>query len=286
MNKKLQPLQLMFDRVGNKSPEPAVASSRSIDTATKKKLDDKHKNAKVLRKNKRKVAGEVEAAIAMETSDNSINECYDNLLYLLTNIHPGKDEGNSPIIKNKRGLCKENEAPAKKAKKSTDETNKTYSAGGIVVRAYQVDMYSMKDMIKDAEGGGTKILDQITGELIKKMPCGLYPSCASTLDKDGLVIGGELVLPEGHRRQGLSVYICGDHVADKVDDVLTDDDSVGGDRDEELNELETSVMEEELSTFSEIGREGGDEKEEGEEDSDDEDKVKERSFFSQSVLSK
>ena len=71
----------------------------------------------------------------METGDKSITDCYDNLLFSLTNIHPGQAEGSSPIIKKRKaeqhGPKDENGPKTNKAK--VDEV-KTSSLGGISIR--------------------------------------------------------------------------------------------------------------------------------------------------------
>ena len=72
----------------------------------------------------------------------------------------------------------------------------------------------MKKLIEEAENNGTEILDKETGNFIKKMPCGFYPTCVDSLGKDSMVIGGKLIFPKERRNGDKMVYICKEHQAD------------------------------------------------------------------------
>ena len=116
----------------------------------------------------------------------------------------------------------------------------------------------MIDIINNAQQKGAKILDDATGNLVKKVPCGFYPSCVNALEKDGFVIGGLVIQPPGHKRINKLVYLCEDHKVDmqepmveerntkeSIADVVDKENDVD-DSDCSLDELESSVSEEQL----------------------------------------
>ena len=139
---------------------------------------------------------------------------------------------------------------------------KTYSLGGLCIRREDDETYALSDLFPKTRGEGGRILDNETGELVKKIPCGFYPSCPSTFTKDSRVIGGTLIKPEGHRRIDKLVYICADHQADseviaksmqaetgiegketKAED--SEEDSEVDSEESEIDELTKSLIEEE-----------------------------------------
>ena len=210
-------------------------------------------NAKKLRKVKRKEIAEVHATTEMETGDKSINECFDALIFTLTNVHPGKAGESSPIIKKKKAV----QGP--KAKKAKMDSIKVFKLGGISIMSSNEEVFSMKNLIQKAEDGGTRMLDQSTGDLIKKIPCGFYPTCTEGLDKCAKVIGGVLFEPKGHKKEDKVVYICEDHECNLMEGVDGLGDTIGSeegepakgdDEGDDLDELETSVMEEEFTTLN------------------------------------
>ena len=159
----------------------------------------------------------------------------------------------------------------------------------------------MIDLINNAQGGGAKILDAGTGNLVKKVPCGFYPNCANTLEKDSIVTGGVVIQPPDHKRIDKLVYLCGEHKEDEVKekevvvDIQGDIDerqTIGSDEEDRecsLDELESSVSEEQQGLGAVLGmemREGGGSKVELDEavnEDDDEDPVEDE-FMSQSLL--
>ena len=289
--KKLQPKKLEYKEGKCKSQGTTLANKILLDTAKKNKMGKSREAAKELRKAKikekiKEVAEDV-ANKDMETGDASMIACYDDLvddLYKLTNAPAGKGQEASPIIKKRRGGAKQAN-DSKKAKKAKIETLKTYSDGGVTIRSYQAGLFSMKQMIEDAESDGAEILDKNTGKLIKRMPCGFYPTCLNSLGKDSMVIGGKLILPKERRKDDKSLYICKEHTADVEDKwskAFDEEDGLG-----EMDELETSVMEEEMASMNTPDREGT----EGEDDDDDEEAETRNeedadNLFSQSLLKK
>ena len=202
---------------------------------------------------------EVQATVEMESGDKSINYCFDDLLFTFTNVHPGKADESSPIIKKKAKavLCP-------KAKKAKMDSVKVFELGGISIRSSNGEVFSMKNMIQKAEEGGNRMLDQLTGDLIKKIPCGFYPTCNKGLDKNARVMGGVLFEPKGHKKENKVVYICEDHESNLMEGVDGLGDAIGReegepakgeDEEDVLDELETSVMEEEYNTLNEVAAE-------------------------------
>ena len=101
----LKPKKLFYEGEGVSTSEPAAPPAKRLDTATKKKLCENLENAKNLKKLKmvkRKEIAEVQATVEMESGDKSINECFDDLLFTLTNVHPGKADESS---RRRRKLC-------------------------------------------------------------------------------------------------------------------------------------------------------------------------------------
>ena len=244
--KSLEPKKLSFEVAETASPESEAIPAKVLDSTTKKKLLKNKENAKVMRTRKFKENAEKFAKEEMETGDKSITDCYDNLLFSLTNIHPGQAEGSSPIIKKRKaeqhGPKDENGPKTNKAK--VDEV-KTSSLGGISIRVEGEETFSMKDLIKKVEEGGTRMLDQNTGDLIKKIPCGFYPTCTKTLYKKAMVRGGLLFEPKGHRKEGKMVYVCLDHEMEIEAGRVETTSNEGNEEDEKLDELEASVLAEE-----------------------------------------
>ena len=108
-------------------------------------------------------------------------------------------------------------------------------------------------------------------ELTKKMPCGFYPCCLNDIGKEQDVFGGILIKPKHHRKEDQFTYFCNTHEADPMDpNKSVPEDAEGGeaaksdtvkegsgeiieDSEDEMNHLETSVMEEEkLNTIEKL----------------------------------
>ena len=93
-----------------------------------------------------------------------------------------------------------------------------------------------------------------------------------------------MILPKERRKDDKSLYICKEHTADVEDEgskAVDEEDGL-----EEMDELETSVMEEEMASMNTPDREGS----EGEVDDDEEDETRNEvdadNLFSQSLLKK
>ena len=124
-----------------------------------------------------------------------------------------------------------------------------------MVQTEGTSSFKMLEIIKNAQQKGEKILDDATGNLVKKVPCGFYPSA---LEKDGVVIGGIVIQPPDHRRINKLVYLCGEHKVDMQEPMveerntkesladMVDKDNAVDDADCSLDELEASVGEEQL----------------------------------------
>ena len=94
--------------------------------------------------------------------------------------------------------------------------------GGLCITRDGEDLLSMRELLQNAVGEGVKILDSSTGDLMKKIPCGFYPICTSTLGKESMVICGKLTRPKDHTRFGKLVYVCSDHQPDGKDMGVTE----------------------------------------------------------------
>ena len=281
---KLEPRKIDFDDTNIKSPEKKGIKKPVLDTSMKKKVVKKLENAKNLKRKRIVEVLEEQAKIAMEDGDQSLNQGYNEIVSKLTG-GPETDGQPSPIIRTKK-------APKiKKTKKLKINVHKTFSMDDLTIMVEDDSLYSMKDLILEAEDDGSGILDKNTVELTKKMPCGFYPCCLNDIGKEQEVFGGVLVKPKGHRRAEKFTYFCKTHAADPMDTNKADtadaeggkasriDTNKGGneevieDSEEEMTDLETSVMEEEkLNTIETLAN-----AEENEED---------ESFLSQSLLAK
>ena len=280
----LEPRKIDFDDTKVKSPEKKAKKKPILNTNMKKKVKTKLENAKNL-KRKRIVEGFEELAkIDMEEGDQSLNQGYNDIVSKLTG-GPVTDGQTSPIIRTK------NASKVKKTKKLKINVNKTFSMDDLTIMVEGDSLYSMKDLILEAEDDGSGILDKNTVELTKKMPCGFYPCCLNDIGKEHEVFGGVLVKPKGHRREDQFTYFCKTHDADplntnkaypadaeggkagKIDTIKGDSGEVIEDSEEEMTDLENSVMEEEkLTTIETLAN--------TEENDEDE------SFLSQSLLAK
>ena len=146
-----------------------------------------------------------------------------------------------------------------KVKKAKMDSIKVFKLGGISIKSSNEEVFSMKNLTQKAEDGGTRMLDQSSEDLIKKIPCGFYPTCTEGLDKCAKVIGRVLFKPKGHKKEDKVVYICEDHKCNLMEGVDGLRDTIGneegepakGDDDgDDLDELETSVMEVEFTTLN------------------------------------
>ena len=268
---KLEPKRIDFQKVVDDDPKKQTATE--LDSVAKKKIKDKKVKAIETRQSKLKEALEDQAAIIMETGDDTLFNCYDDIIEQQQNIiktltdapttAPVEEGGASPIIRKNKptgGAPRKN----KKVKKLKIEAVKckTYSLGGLSIRRVDDKTFALSDLFPKTRGEGGRILDNETGELVKKIPCGFYPSCPSTFTKDSRVIGGTLIKPEGHRRIDKLVYICADHQADseviaksmqaetgiegketKAED--SEEDSEVDSEESEIDELTKSLIEEE-----------------------------------------
>ena len=147
------------------------------------------------------------------------------------------------------------------------------------------------------KGRDQKFWTNQLGGLIKKVPCGFYPACAKALDADDTVIGGKIVLPVEHRRWDKQVFVCLDHkedstsgVTEEVDSSMVDQmedestptkDETKKDEDTEgssMDELETSILEDDKKEGLGLKSNEDTEKDEGEDERLD------SAFLSQSLL--
>ena len=121
---------------------------------------------------------------------------------------------------------------------------KTYTLEGMRIKSEGANQFKMIDLVKKAQGDGTKILDDETGNLMKKVPCGFYPLCTETFGKDSTVVGGVIIMPPDHRRYGELVYVCDNHEEDATDADEEGKNDHGGS--EDLDELESSILDDEM----------------------------------------
>jgi hypothetical protein len=271
-NDLLKPKALVFEqKAADKSLEKAadksldIAADKSLDKATKVKglaesdrvrIQEQKKRAKEILREKHIEAFEVQAATDMATGDDTMMACYNELVHTLVG-GPVMNDG-SPIIKKRKASSRAVGKSSILKKSKDDEEIKTYSMGGVVVQTEGASSFKMLDIIKNAQQKGAKILDDATGNLMKKVPCGFYPSCVTALEKDGVVIGGIVIQPPDHRRINKLVYLCGEHKVDMQEPMveerntkesladMVDKDNAVDDADCSLDELEASVGEEQL----------------------------------------
>ena len=190
----------------------------------------------MLGKRKRE-AQEEQAEKIMENGNDTIYKCYDELVFKLIGGKQNDDVlTSSPILK-------------KKKKSGLNVTVrgqgiKTYTLEGMRIKSEGANKFKMIDLVKNAKGDGSKILDDETGNLMKKVPCGFYPLCTETFSKDSTVVGGVIIMPPDHRRYGELIYVCDNHEEDAADADEEEKNDNGGS--EDLDELETSILDDEM----------------------------------------
>ena len=102
-----------------------------------------------------------------------------------------------------------------------------------------------------------------------------------------MVIGGKLILPKERRKDDKSLYICKEHIADvenvgdEGSEVVDEEDGLG-----EMDELETSVMEEEMTSMNAPDRGESEGEDDDDEETEDRNVVDDGNLFSQSLLKK
>ena len=216
----LKPKALVFeqkdaDKSLDKAPMlPRLAESDRV------RMQEQKKKAKEILREKQIEAFEEQAATDMATGDDTMIACYNELVHKLvggTIINDG-----SPIIKKRKASSRAGRKSSILKKAKDDEDIKTYSLGGVVVQTEGPSSFKMIDIINNAQQKGAKILDDATGNLVKKVPCGFYPSCVNVLKKDGLVIGGLVIQPPGHKRINKLVYLCENHKVDMQESMVED----------------------------------------------------------------
>jgi len=258
-NGKLEPRKLSFEEAGAGKPGAEVPTPKVLDSATKRKVRKNQEEALKVRNFKRKDNAEKEANAEMET---------------------GQAGASSPIIKKKKAQV------GPKNKKAKMDEPKVCSLGGISIRVTSEGVYDMKDLIQKAEGGGTRMLDKKTGDLIKKIPCGFYSACTNVLDKDARVRGGVLFEPEGHRKEGKIVYVCLEHEVKIEAEPVEDAGNEEGDGNEELDDLETSVMEEEEEFNEKMNENSAVLKDDNDDGDEEAESAENQELLSQSIFQK
>ena len=115
-------------------------------------------------------------------------------------------------------------------------------------------MHKMADLVKNS---GSNILDNEIGKLIKDIGCVFYPTCLDTLGVEDTVLWGVVALLKDHEKISKLVYVFMAHKEELVGDDLGNLDDINTyvdifaskDGKEELDDLESSVLEEEKEEY-------------------------------------
>ena len=216
----LKPKTLMFDQKVDENCLDKAPKVSVLADSDRERIKGRKKQAKEILKLKQKEALEEQAASDMATGDDTIIASYDELIHKVKLVGRAVLNDSSPIIKKRKASSKDGTggkgSNLKKAKLGSDNI-KTYSLGGVCIQTEGPCLFKMIDLINNAQEEGAKILDDATGDLVKKMPCGFYPNCVNALGKESIVIGGVIIQPPGHKRIDKLVYLCGDHKVDMLE---------------------------------------------------------------------
>ena len=208
------------------------SSARKTPVTPARRTRENRSKAREKLKITRKAEGEKNAAKEMSEGDDIINLNYEELIFKLVGVGP------SQLASSLKG-----------------KSDSKYSKNGVVIVGERGKTFKLGDLISSAEKEGGKLIDTKTGELLKKMPCGFFPACDRYFGISSIVGGGTLTQPTDHRRHGKMVYVCLEHKETEDVGVSGDDDTAKTDlKDEQeasatdgevLDELETSVADEE-----------------------------------------